>query len=74
MDTNPATAPPIAQAQATSATNALFQINSTKLYVPVVTWTIKYIVATLTINNYIKYLENLKQGFERKNPWSKYRS
>ena len=37
-------------------TGTAFQINSTKLYVPVV---------TLSINYTIKFLENLKQGFKR---------
>ena len=39
--------------QATSATS---QINNPKLYVPVV---------TLSINDNIKILENIKQGFKR---------
>ena len=39
--------------QATSATS---QINNAKLYVPVV---------TLSINDNIKILENIKQGFKR---------
>ena len=35
-------------------TEAIFQMNSTKFSVPIV---------TLSINNYIKFLENMKQGF-----------
>ena len=40
-------------------------ISSTKLYVPVV---------TLLINDNIKFLENIKQGFKRTISWNKYRS
>ena len=38
---------------------------STKLYVPAV---------TLSINNNIKFLENIKQGFKRTVSWNKYYS
>ena len=41
-----------------------FIITSTKLYVPVV---------TLSINDNIKFLENMKQGFKRTISWNKYR-
>ena len=41
-----------------------FIITSTKLYVPVV---------TLSINNIIRFLENIKQGFKRPVSWNKYR-
>ena len=40
-------------------------ITSTKLYVPVV---------TLYINDNIKFLGNIKQGFKRTILWNKYRS
>ena len=40
-------------------------ITSTKLYAPVV---------TLSINDNIKFLENMKQGFKRTFSWNKYRS
>ena len=40
-------------------------ITSTKLYVSVV---------TLSINDNIKFLENIKQGFKRTIYWNKYRS
>ena len=40
-------------------------ITSSKLYVPVV---------TLSINDNIKFLENVKQGFKRTISWNKYRS
>ena len=42
-----------------------FIITSTKLYVPVV---------TLSINDNIKFLENIKQGFKKTVSWNKYRS
>ena len=51
--------------QAAIATGASFQINNGKLYVP---------VATLSINDNIKFLENMKQGFKRTISWNKYRS
>ena len=47
--------PPVKQV-ATATTEATFQINNAKLYVPVV---------TLLINDNIKFLENIKQGFKR---------
>ena len=47
-----------------STTSALFQINSAKLHVS---------VATLSINDNIKFLENLKQGFKRTISGNKYR-
>ena len=50
---------------AIQTTEATFQINNSKLYVPVV---------TLSINDNIKYLENIKQGFKRIIYWNKYRS
>ena len=52
--------------QVTLQTNsATFQINNTKVYVPVV---------TLSINDNIKVLENIKQGFQTTIFWNKYRS
>ena len=45
--------------------NRLFQITDTKLYVPVV---------TLSKENDIKLLEQLKTGFKRTKKWNKYRS
>ena len=50
---------------ATSTSSATFQINNAKLYVPLV---------TLLINDNIKFLENIKQGFKRTISWNKYRS
>ena len=49
----------------TSPTNATFKITDTKLYVPVV---------TLSKENDIKLLEQLKTGFKRTIKWNKYRS
>ena len=46
-------------------TSATFHIYNTELYVPVV---------TLSINNNIKFLENIKQGFKRTISWNKFRS
>ena len=45
--------------------NAIFEITDTKLYVPVV---------TLSKENDIKLLEQLKSGFKRTIKWNKYRS
>ena len=45
--------------------NAIFEIKDTKLYVPVV---------TLSKENDIKLLEQLKSGFKRTINWNKYRS
>ena len=42
-----------------------FVTTSTKLYVPIV---------TLSINDNIKFVENIKQGFKRTISWNKYRS
>ena len=53
------------QQVATATTEATFQINNTKLYVPVL---------TLSINDNVKSLENIKQGFERTFSRNKYRS
>ena len=46
-------------------TSTTFQIYNTELYVPVV---------TLSINDNIKFLENIKQGFKRTISWNKFRS
>ena len=50
---------------ATQINVATFQIYNAKLYVSVV---------TLSINDNIKFLENIKQGFKRTISWNKYRS
>ena len=49
----------------TKITGTTFQINNTKLYVPLVTF---------SISHNIKFLENIKQGFKRIIFWNKYRS
>ena len=49
----------------TATTGATFQINNGKLYFPVVTF---------SVNDNIKFLENIKQGFKRTISWNKYRS
>ena len=46
-------------------TTVNFMIISTKLYV---------LVVTLSSNHNIKFLENIKQGFQRTISWNKYRS
>ena len=51
--------------QATATTGTIFQINNAKLYVPIV---------TLSINDKVKVLENIKQEFKRTISWNKYRS
>ena len=56
--------PTIPHAPAASTTSALFQINSTKFYV---------LIVSLSINDNIEFLENSKQGFKRRISWSKYR-
>ena len=56
--------PPV-QKVATATNGATFQINDAKLYVPVV---------TLSVNDKIKFLEKIKQGFKGTSSWKKYRS
>ena len=55
--------PPVPVVEATQTTGAAFQMNNAKLYVPVV---------NLSINDNIKFLENIKQGFKRTNSSNKY--
>ena len=62
-DANPNVNPAIAAVN--YPTNATFKITDTKLYVPVV---------TLSKENDIKLLEQLKSGFKRTIKWNKYRS
>ena len=50
---------------ARQTTGAAFQISNAKLYVP---------VASFSINDGIKVLENIKQGFKRTISWNKYRT
>ena len=51
--------------QNNNITSVSFAVTNTKLYVPAV---------TLSINDNIKLLENIKQGFKRTISWNKYRS
>ena len=57
--------PPVQEVAPIEAASATFQINNAKRYVPVV---------SLSINDNIKFLENIKQGFKRTIFWNKYRS
>ena len=50
---------------AIQTTGTTFYINNAKIYAPVV---------TLFINENMKFLENIKQGFKRTISWNKYRS
>ena len=62
---NPDPNPAVQEEPVIQTTNATIKINNAKIYVPVV---------TLSINNNIKVLENIKQGFKRAISWNKYRS
>ena len=62
---NPNANPPAQEVQAIQTTATTFQINHAKLFVPIV---------TLSINDNINFLENIKQGFNRTVSWNKYRS
>ena len=62
---NPRANPPVSDREATLTTGATFQINNTKLYVPIV---------ALAISDNIKFLEHLKQGCRRAVSWNKYSS
>ena len=64
-DTVPAQGGNPAITRVNNSTNATFKITDTKLYVPVVTLSIK--------DNNI-FLEQLKSGFKRTIKWNKYRS
>ena len=52
--------PLVQDVEAKQTTSATLQINNTKIYVPIV---------TLSINDNIKLLENIKQGFKRTISW-----
>ena len=56
LTANPDTNPPVQVREDTITTSAVFQMNNAELYVPVI---------ILTINDNIKFLEHLKQGFRR---------
>ena len=57
--------PSVSEVAVTATTEATSQINNVKIYVPVV---------TLSIKDNAKFLENTKQGFKRTISWNKYRS
>ena len=62
---NPNARPPVQAREVRKTTGAEFEINNAKLYVPVVAF---------SINDNIKVLENIKQGFKRTISWNKFRS
>ena len=62
---NPDANPPVQEVALMQTTGATFEINNAKLYVPVV---------TLSTNDNIKSLENIKQRFKRTISWNKHRS
>ena len=62
---NPNANPHYSPIQETAITGTTFQVNSAKLYSSVI---------TLSINDNIKLLENIKQEFKRKISWNKYGS
>ena len=59
-----ATNPPNPARAATKAASAIFQITSAKLYVPVV---------TLSIKDNFNFLKDIKQGLKRRISWNRYR-
>ena len=59
---SPGSNPPALSREAATTTNAMFQINNAKLYAS---------VDNLSINDNIKFLEHLKQGFRRTISWNK---
>ena len=65
MPANPDANPPTDRVLGTKTLNETLQINSAKLYAPVV---------TSHINNNLKFLESIKQGFKKIISWNKYRS
>ena len=65
LPANPDANPPIAAGLETLTTGTIFQKHNTKFYVS---------IATLSVNNSIKFLDHLKQGFKRMISWNKYRS
>ena len=65
IPSNPDANSPVKEVAAIETTSATFQINNAKPFVPVV---------FLSINDNIKFLENIKQVFKRTISWNKYRS
>ena len=62
MNGNSRTNPTVPAVAARQATGATFQINNAKIFVT---------VAILSINNNIKFWENIKQRFKRTSSWKK---
>ena len=62
---NPNARPHVPDREARQTTGATFQITNSKLYVPVV---------TLSINDNIKFSENINQRFIKTISWNRYRS
>ena len=62
---NPNVNPPFSDVIAIQTSRTTCQINNAKIYVPVL---------TLSINDNIKFLENINQGFKRANSWNRCRS
>ena len=60
---NPNVNPPVQEVAAIQTTGTKFQINNAKLFVP---------VATLFINDNIRFLKSIKLGFKRAISWNKY--
>ena len=60
---NPNVNPPVQEVAAIQTTGTKFQINNAKLFVP---------VATLSINDNIRFLKSIKLGFKRAISWNKY--
>ena len=65
MPGNPDATLPVPSVTAIQTTGATFQINNAKHYAPVV---------TLSINDNLNFLENIKQGFKRTISQNKYKS
>ena len=65
MPGNPDADSPVLDVAAIQTTSATFQINNAELYV---------LVVTLFIDNNIKFLEKIKQGFKITISWNKFRS
>ena len=62
---NPDVNPPVPGVGTIQTTGETFPRNNAKFYVPCV---------TLSINDNIKFVENIKQGFKRTISWNKYKS
>ena len=63
IPTDPYSNLPVPVVAAIQTAGATLQINNAKLYVPVI---------FLSINDNIKFLEKIKQGFKRTISWNKY--